>query len=78
LTAQATDTGGLVGTVTVYVLIPQTTTTTTTTTNRYVTFWEYPPNTAWVIVAIGLGLLITVLPCIMIWRNQGSCTYKGR
>ena len=78
MTAQATDTGGLVGTVTVYVLIPQTTTTTTTTTNRYVTFWEDPLNTAWVIVAIGLGLLITVLPCIMIWRNQGSCTYKGR
>ncbi|XP_071149615.1 cadherin EGF LAG seven-pass G-type receptor 2-like [Mytilus edulis] len=77
-TIQATDTGSLQGTATVFVVIPQTTTTSTTTTNRYITFWEYPANPAWVVILSVLGVFILCLPCFMVWKNKGSCTYKGR
>ncbi|XP_076113799.1 cadherin EGF LAG seven-pass G-type receptor 1-like [Mytilus galloprovincialis] len=75
---QATDTGSLQGTATVFIVIPQTTTTTTTTTERPITFWEYPANPAWVIIAGLLGLIIMVLPCYMCYKNGFSCTWRGR
>ncbi|CAG2211215.1 unnamed protein product [Mytilus edulis] len=75
---QATDTGSLQGTATVFIVIPQTTTTTTTTTDRPITFWEYSANPAWVIVAGILGLIIMVLPCYMCYKNEFSCTWRGR
>lgn len=77
-TVQAIDSGGLQGTTDVYVIILQTTTLSTTTTERYVTFWEYPANTAWVVIAIALVIIICILPCVMIWRNGCSCTDNGR
>ncbi|XP_071127690.1 protocadherin Fat 4-like [Mytilus edulis] len=77
-TVQATDTGSLQGTATVFIVIPQTTTTTTTTTERSITFWEYPANPAWVIIAGLLGLIIMVLPCYMCYKNGFSCTWRGR
>ncbi|XP_052079677.1 protocadherin Fat 4-like isoform X2 [Mytilus californianus] len=77
-TVQATDTGSLQGTSTIFIVIPQTTTTTTTTTDRPITFWEYPANPAWVIVAGILGLIIMVLPCYMCYKNGFSCTWRGR
>ena len=77
-TVQATDTGSLQGTATVFIVIPQTTTTTTTTTERPITFWEYPSNPAWVIIAGLLGLIIMVLPCYMCYKNGFSCTWRGR
>ncbi|CAG2211209.1 unnamed protein product [Mytilus edulis] len=75
---QATDTGSLQGTATVFIVIPQTTTTTTTTTDRPLTFWEYPSNPAWVIVAGLIGLIIMVLPCYMCYKNGCSCEWRGR
>ncbi|CAC5375305.1 unnamed protein product [Mytilus coruscus] len=79
-TVQATDTGSLQGTALVFIVIPQTTTTTTTTTttDQPITFWEYPANQAWVIVAGILGLIIMVLPCYMCYKNEFSCTWRGR
>lgn len=77
-TALATDTGTLQGSATVFVVIPQTTTTTTTTTDRMVTFIEYPPNVAWLIVAIILGLVILSMPVIILFKTNGPCTWKGR
>ncbi|XP_063404862.1 cadherin EGF LAG seven-pass G-type receptor 1-like [Mytilus trossulus] len=77
-TVQATDTGSLQGTATVFIVIPQTTTTTTTTTDRPLTFWEYPANPAWVIVAGLIGLIIMVLPCYMCYKNGCTCEWRGR
>ncbi|VDI13027.1 protocadherin Fat 4 [Mytilus galloprovincialis] len=75
---QATDTGSLQGTATVFIVIPQTTTTTTTTTDRPITFWEYPANPAWVIIAGLIGLIIMVLPCYMCYKNECTCEWRGR
>lgn len=77
-TVQAIDSGGLQGTTDVYVIILQTTTLSTTTTERYVTFWESPANTAWVVIATALAIIICILPCVMIWRYGCSCTDNGR
>ncbi|XP_069106240.1 uncharacterized protein [Argopecten irradians] len=69
-TANVTDYGGLSDTANVAVIVYATTTAPiTTTTERYITFFEYPPNIAWFTLACLTLLLVLAVFSYLIYMH---------